>query len=436
MEITVVGLGYVGTVAAACLADGGNNVTVVDINQTKIAHLNRGQSPIIEFGLAELIAQNVEHGRLWATNDLHHAVLKSEAIIICVGTPSTPSGDVRLTDLDRVVDQLGATLRQSSSWRLIMLTSTIPPGTTEERVIPRLEELSRKRCDIDFGVAFSPEFLREGSAVDDYRNPGKTVVGASGERALECAATIYRPYTHNIIYTSISVAEMAKLTDNSWHALKIVFANEIGRFCSSLNIDSHAVMEIFKSDTRLNISPAYMTPGFAFGGSCLPKDLRTLVYRARQFGVELPMLESVLPSNRSHVDVALQRIRDLGARRVAMLGVAFKAGTDDLRESPMLELVERLIGKGHEVVIHDEHVNLDRLVGTNREFVEKTLPHIASLLDHDLDVVLKDADVVVVAQANPAYARVCEMVTDRPILDLSGAARPVIPADNYRGLSW
>jgi GDP-mannose 6-dehydrogenase len=435
MQITVVGMGYVGTVAAACLADSGNDV-VVDINQTKIAQLNAGQSPVMEFGLAELIAQNVERGRLRATDDLEHCFLNTEATIVCVGTPSGPLGDVRLTELDRVVDQLADALTKADFWHLVLLTSTVPPGTTESRVIPQLERRSGKQCGTDFGVAFAPEFLREGSAIDDYRRPAKTVVGASDQQALECAAAIYRPYASNIVSTSISAAEMVKLTDNSWHALKITFANEIGRFCQALGIDSHAVMEIFKSDTRLNISPAYLTPGFAFGGSCLPKDLRTLVYRARQLGTEVPVLEAVLPSNRAHVDTVLRRVQEIRAKRIALLGVAFKPGTDDLRESPMLELAERLIGKGYEVVIHDEYVNLDRLIGANREYVEKALPHIASLLSHDLEMTLKGADLVVVAQANPAYSRICELVPDRPVLDLWGAARPAIAVDNYQGLSW
>jgi len=436
MQIAVLGLGYVGAVAAACLADSGNGVVVVDISQGKISQLNAGQSPVMEPGLAELIGRNVAQGRLSATDDLRGAVLGSEAVIICVGTPSSVSGDVRLTDLDRVADQIGGALRESDSWHLVMLTSTVPPGTTEKRVIPRIEEASGKRCGPDFGVAFSPEFLREGSAIDDYRQPAKTVVGASDARAFERAAAIFGPYAHGITATSISVAEMVKLTDNSWHALKVAFTNEIGRFCSSLDIDHHAVMKIFASDTRLNISATYMSPGFAFGGSCLPKDLRTLVYRARQLGVEIPVLESVLPSNRSHIDAALRRIQQLGVKRVALLGIAFKPGTDDLRESAMLELAERLIGKGYEIVIHDEYVNLDRLVGANREYVEKMHPHIASLLSDDLEVVLKDADLIIVAQANPAYADLCELVTDRPVLDLSGVARPAVPAANYRGLSW
>ena len=436
MHISVLGLGYVGAVAAACLADSGNNVVVVDINSEKVARLNAGQSPIMESGLPELIERNVTQRRLSATDDLRQAVLTSEATIICVGTPSSRSGDVRLTDLDRVVDQVAETLRDSASWQLIMLTSTVPPGTTERRVIPRLEEVSGKRCGADFGVAFSPEFLREGSAIHDYQHPAKTVVGATDARALDCATAIFSPYVRDVTATSISVAEMAKLTDNSWHALKVAFTNEIGRFCSALDIDSHAVMKVFKSDTRLNISAAYLTPGYAFGGSCLPKDLRTLVYRARQLGVEVPVIEAVLPSNRSHVDAALRAIQQFGAKRIALLGVAFKPGTDDLRESAMLELAERLIGKGYEIGIHDEYVNLSRLVGANRDYLEKMHPHIAPMLSDDLEVVLKDADLIIVAQANPAYSRLCELVTDRPVLDLSGIARTPDPAANYQGLSW
>jgi GDP-mannose 6-dehydrogenase len=436
VKITVLGLGYVGAVAAACLAESGNDVVVVDINRTKIAQLNAGQSPIMEPGLGDLVARNSALGRLSATDDLRQAMPGSEATIICVGTPSSPSGDVRLTDLDRVVEQLADLLRTTTSYHLVMLTSTVPPGTTENRVIPRFEEISGKRCGTDFGVAFSPEFLREGSAIHDYQNPAKTVVGATDSRALDCASAIFSPYTADVAVTTIAAAEMAKLTDNAWHALKVAFTNEIGRFCASLDIDSQAVMKIFTSDTRLNISAAYMKPGYAFGGSCLPKDLRTLIYRARQIGVDTPVLEAVLPSNRSHIDAAMRAIQEFGVKRVALLGVAFKPGTDDLRESPMIELAERLIGKGYELAIHDEVVNPDRLIGANREYVETMHPHIVPLLSDNLEVVLKDADLVIVAQANPAYARLCDLVTSRPVLDLSGIARPAVPSVNYRGLSW
>ena len=436
MRIAVLGLGYVGAVAAACLADSGNEVAVVDINPAKISQLNEGKSPIMEPGLGELIADNVGRGRLSGTSDLCGAVSRSDVTLICVGTPSGVSGDVRLADLDRVVDEVAGALRRSAAWHLVMLTSTVPPGTTEQRVIPRLEEVSGKKCGRDFGVAFSPEFLREGSAIHDYQHPAKTVVGATDSRALADAAAVFRPYARSVTATSIPVAEMAKLTDNSWHALKVAFANEIGRFCSSLGIDSHAVMDIFKSDTRLNISAAYLTPGYAFGGSCLPKDLRTLVYRARQLGAEIPVLEAVLPSNRSHIDVAFRTVQEFGVKRVALLGVAFKPGTDDLRESAMLELAERLLGKGYEVAIHDEYVNLDRLVGANREYVTKVHPHIVPLLSDNLEVVLKDAELIIVAQANPAYGGICELAGGRLVLDLCGIARTAVPAANYRGLAW
>jgi GDP-mannose 6-dehydrogenase len=436
MRISVLGLGYVGAVAAACLADSGNCVLVVDINPVKVAQLNDGRSPVTEPGLAELIAENVSRGRLSATADLQAAVLASEATLICVGTPSGRSGDVRLTDLDRVVDQVGEALRHSPSWHLILLTSTVPPGTTEQRVIPRLEEVSGRRCGTGFGVAFSPEFLREGSALQDYRHPAKTVVGATDSRAFDCAAAIFGPYARQVTRAAIPVAEMAKLTDNSWHALKVAFGNEIGRFCAALDIDSHAVMDIFKSDTRLNISAAYLSPGYAFGGSCLPKDLRTLTYRARQLGVEVPVLESVLPSNRAHVDAAMRVIQEFDAKRVALLGVAFKAGTDDLRESAILELAERLLGKGYEVAIHDDVVNPDRLVGANKAYLETQHPHISSRLSDNLEVVLKDAELIIVAQANPAYAELGRQVSGRPVLDLSGVARTAVPAAGYRGLAW
>ncbi len=436
MNIAVLGLGYVGAVAAACLADKGNKVTIAEINQAKVAQLNAGDSPIMEPGLAELIAANVASGRLSATSDMSVALHASTAVIICVGTPSSSYGDVWLADLDRVVEQIGRELRLSDSWKLIMLTSTVPPGTTGQRVIPQLEAFSGKRCGQDFGVAFSPEFLREGSAIHDYRNPTRTVVGSTDPLAFACAGAIFKPFTQSITSTTLAIAEMVKLTDNAWHALKISFGNEIGRFCASLGVDSHAVMDIFKADTRLNISTAYLTPGYAFGGSCLPKDLRTVVYRARQLGVEIPVMEAILPSNRVQIETALAAIEAYNVRRIAMLGVAFKPRTDDLRESAMLELAERLLGRGYELAIHDEYVNLDRLVGANREHLEARHPHIVTLLTDNLEVALKGADMIVVAQANPAYETICETVTDRPVLDLSGVARTGSHAANYRGLGW
>jgi GDP-mannose 6-dehydrogenase len=304
-------------------------------------------------------------------------------------------------------------------------------------LIPILEKHSGLRCVSDFGVAFSPEFLREGSAVNDFLNPSKTVVGATDDQAFAAVSALYAPFNAAVTRVAVGTAEMIKFTDNAWHALKVAFANEVGRFCDAHDIDSHAVMTVFKTDTRLNISPTYLTPGFAFGGSCLPKDLRTLTYRARTAGVRLPVLDVVLGSNREHIDLALRKVNELGGRRIALLGLAFKSGTDDLRESPMLELVERLLGKGNAVVIHDEHISPSRLTGSNREYVMQKLPHIASLLVEDLSQALDDADIVIVAHSNAAFSDLMNRVRpDQMVLDLTGVARPSSPTANYVGLTW
>jgi GDP-mannose 6-dehydrogenase len=300
-----------------------------------------------------------------------------------------------------------------------------------------LEKESGKACGEGFGVVFSPEFLREGSAVADFQRPEVTILGASDDKALAAAVELYEPFGGLVLTVPISAAESVKLVSNAWHALKVVFANEVGRFCESLGVDSRAVMEVFKQDRRLNVSAAYLTPGFAFGGSCLPKDLRTLTYRARVNGVDLPVLDNILRSNRAHVDLAVQRVEDYGAKRIAVLGLAFKHGTDDLRESPILELVERLLGKGYEVKLHDESVLLPRLVGANREHLLRTLPHVASYLVDDLEEALEGADVVVVAQGNPIYADVLQRLTpDQKVLDLQGVARTPEAGSQYRGLLW
>lgn len=436
MIITVVGLGYVGTVAAACLAESGHDVHVVDINQEKVDKLNAGECPIVESGLQELVSTNVARQRLSASTDLGKATRDADVVIVCVGTPTGANGDARLDDLDNVLGEIGRVLTDVG-WRLFILTSTVPPGTTESRVIPALESASGKRCGSDFGVAFSPEFLREGQAVNDYQQPAKTVIGASDDRSMAQAVEVFRSYASEIIKTSIATAELVKLTDNAWHALKVVFANEIGRLCAAVGADSHEVMDIFKADTRLNISTAYLTPGFAFGGSCLPKDLRTVVYRARVNGVEVPVLESVLGSNRSHLDLVIRHIEGICPRRIALLGLAFKPGTDDLRESPAAELAARLIGKGFDVVVHDDLVHPDSLIGSNREHALSTFSQVAPAVVGDLRAAIQDADLVVVAQPNPLYARVLEEVhPGQTVLDLCGVARPAVPTPNYSGLLW
>ena len=437
-KIAIVGLGYVGSVTGACFAQAGHDVTFVEVNSVKVAQLNAGDCPIQEKGLPALIEEATRSGRLRATEDLVSAVTGADTVVVCVGTPTARNGDVHLRDLEKVCAQLGQVLAGRDEWLLLVITSTIPPGTTENLVIPRVEEASGKVLGRDFGVVFSPEFLREGSAVADFQRPEVTILGASDERALNDAAELYAPLQGQVFSVPVRVAETVKLVGNAWHALKVVFANEVGRFCESEGIDSRVVMDIFKQDRRLNVSAAYLSPGFAFGGSCLPKDLRTLNYRAKRNGVELPVLDSVLRSNQVHIDLAVRRIEEYGARRITVLGLAFKHGTDDLRESPNLELVERLLGKGYDVRLHDDGVRLPRLVGENREYLARTLPHVAAYIVEDLDEAIRDSDVIVVAQGNAAYANILERVTPgQKVLDLQGIARAQgVSSDEYRGLLW
>ncbi len=438
MRIAVIGLGYVGSVAGACLAELGHDVTFVEVNAVKVEQLNAGFSPVVEAGLPELIRDGCDAGRIRATADLGDAVTAADVSLICVGTPTGPTGDAHLQDLEKVAAQIGHALAARPGWQLVVLTSTVPPGTTEGLVVPILERESGKVCGVDFGVAFSPEFLREGAAVTDFRQPEMTVLGASDPRAMTAVRELYGAFGGRVFETGIPAAETVKLAANAWHALKVTFANEMGRFCSSEGVDSRAVMTLLQQDRKLNVSAAYLNPGYAFGGSCLPKDLRTLTYRARVHGVELPVLENVLRSNRAQVEFALAKVERYGGHRVAVLGLAFKHGTDDLRESPILELVERLLGKGHEVAVHDESVSVPRLVGANREHVLRAIPHIACLLQPDLDDVLRGADVVVIGQGNPAYRDVVDRLgPGQRLLDLSGVAagsRDGHP--EYEGLAW
>ena len=437
MKITVVGLGYVGTVAGACLAEVGHDVTFIEVNRTKIDQINLGLSPIVEIGLSDLVGANFERGRIRAGDDLVGVLAGADLTVVCVGTPTGRHGDVQLDDLETVADQIGQGLAQRSAWHLVLVTSTVPPGTIEDSFVPRLEKESGKTCGQDFGVAFSPEFLREGSAVADFLDPAKAVLGATDDRTEREVLGVLEPFTSDVIITPIRVAETVKFADNAWHALKVTYTNEIGRFCEAQGIDSRAVMNAIKRDTRLNVSTAYLSPGFAFGGSCLPKDLRTLNYRARNLGVEMPVLNSVLASNRAHVELAMRKIEQYGRKRVALLGIAFKPGTDDLRESPMLDLAERLIGKGFAVKIHDEHVSMPHLLGANRKYVLESLPHIASLLHERLDEVIGDAEVIVVAQRTPAYSDVPDRVSDdQVVLDLAGLGHAKPRRPNYQGLVW
>jgi GDP-mannose 6-dehydrogenase len=396
-------MGYVGTVSAGCLAHDGHQVIGVDPVRTKVDLINAGKPPIIEADIGELIAGTVKAGSLRATSDQDQAIAETELSFVCVGTPSQSNGNLDLTYIRRVCELIGRALKNKSTRHTVVIRSTILPGTMRQIVIPILEEYSCKKAGVDFGVCNNPEFLREGSAVKDFNSPPKTVIGESDRTSGDLLASLYARLAAPLIRTDLETAEMVKYVDNSWHALKIGFANEIGNLCKSLSIDAHEVMKIFCEDKKLNISPAYLQPGFAFGGSCLPKDLRALAYKAKTCDLELPIMTAILPSNELQIARGLQLIMENGNKRVGILGFSFKAGTDDLRESPMIEIIERLIGKGYDLRIFDRNVNLASLVGANRDFILNHIPHISRLMVGGIDEILNHAETVVIGNKDPDF---------------------------------
>ena len=418
-NISIFGLGYVGAVSAACLADNDHQVTGVDVNPTKVELINRGQSPVVEEGMNELMCKGVQSGRIKATVDSAAAVAHSDVSFICVGTPSKANGSLNLDYVRRVCADIGQALAKKDDYHVIVARSTMLPGSTEEVVIPALEEASGKQAGRDFGVCFNPEFLREGSSIKDFYDPPYTVVGGDDPRAIEAVREIYSMLTAEVIVAPLKVAEMVKYAANAFHALKVSFANEIGNICKEQDVDSHQVMEIFVKDTKLNISPTYLKPGFAFGGSCLPKDLRAIIYHSRRLDLSAEVLESILPSNRHQVDRAFEMIKRTGHKRVGVLGLSFKAGTDDLRESPLVELIERLIGKGYQVSVYDRNVSLAHLQGANRAYIEKEIPHIASLMRDNPEDVVVEGDVVVVGNRSAEFGPALDKTRpDQVIVDL------------------
>ncbi len=437
MRISIFGLGYVGTVSAACLASEGHQVIGVDPISTKVDLINLGESPIIEGGLGEIIAETVKAGRLHATLDPTCAIKQTDLSFVCVGTPSLANGNLDLRYVRRICEQIGEAIKDKPTRHTVVIRSTILPGTMGKIVIPTLEEFSGKRAGLDFGVCNNPEFLREGSAVKDFRCPAKTVIGESDRASGDVLAGLYGGLGAPLIRTDLETAEMVKYVDNSWHALKIGFANEIGNLCKSFRIDSHAVMNIFCQDRKLNISPAYLLPGFAFGGSCLPKDLRALSYQAKIHDLQLPILASILPSNELQVARGLQMIMDIGHNRVGILGFSFKAGTDDLRESPVIEVIERLIGKGYDLRVYDKNVSMASLVGANREFVLNRIPHIARLMVSDIDAVLDHARTVVIGNNDPEFNQVSQRLHEgQKLVDFVRVAGERSGNAKYEGICW
>jgi len=437
LRISVFGLGYVGTVSAACLANEGHTVFGVDPVGTKIDLINQGHSPIIEADISELLAANVKSGRLRATDESMQAILDTDLSFICVGTPSQPNGNLDLTFIRRVCEQIGQALKQQAVRHTVVIRSTILPGTMRNIVIPVLEEFSGKKAGKDFGVCNNPEFLREGSAVKDFKAPPKTVIGEIDKASGDLLASLYEKLNAPLIRTDMETAEMVKYVDNSWHALKIGFANEIGNLAKAFDIDAHAVMNIFCQDKKLNISPAYLMPGFAFGGSCLPKDLRALAYQAKMHDLQLPIMNSILPSNEMQVSRGMQLIMEKGHRKIGILGFSFKAGTDDLRESPMIEVIERLLGKGHDLRIYDKNVHIASLVGANRDFILNRIPHISKLMVEEMDAVLDHAQTVVIGNKDPDFQSVPGRLRNGQVLvDFVRIDNRRSEKGKYDGICW
>jgi GDP-mannose 6-dehydrogenase len=437
LKISVFGLGYVGTVSCGCLANEGHEVVGVDPIQAKVDLINQGNPPIVEAEIGDLIASTVKSGRLRATQDPAEAIAATDLSFVCVGTPSQANGNLDLHYIRRICEQIGQALKAKISRHTVIIRSTVLPGTMRGIVIPVLEEFSGKVAGQGFGLCHNPEFLREGSAVRDYNAPPKTVIGEldaeSGRPLMELYAKLDAP----LIRTGLETAEMVKYVDNCWHALKIGFANEIGNLSKKFGIDSHKVMDIFCQDKKLNISPAYLQPGFAFGGSCLPKDLRALAYKAKIHDLDLPILTSILPSNEIQVSRGLSLIMEKGHRQLGVLGFSFKAGTDDLRESPMIEVIERLLGKGYDLCIYDKNVNIASLVGANRDFILNRIPHISRLMVNQVDKVLDHAKTIVIGNRDPEFRTVPQRLRDgQSVVDFVRITDSRSENGKYEGICW
>ena len=437
MKLSIFGLGYVGCVSAACFADKGHEVIGVDANQLKVEMINEGRSPIIENGVEDLISKAVQENRLRATTDSNDAVANSDISIVCVGTPCNHNGSLDLSFVKRVCQQIGTAMESKPRYHIVAMRSTMLPDTIEQVIIPTLEVYSGKRAGRDFGIAINPEFLREGSAVHDFHNPPFTLIGTDSEDAAAPLRKLYSHINSPVIVTGIKEAEMVKYASNSFHALKVAFANEIGNLCKALGIDSHQVMDVFCQDTKLNLSSYYLKPGFAFGGSCLPKDLRAITYKAKECDVETPLLNTILLSNRQQVERAIDMVLQTGRKNVGVLGLSFKSGTDDLRESPMVTLIETLIGKGLKLSIYDRDVELGRLFGANKEYIEREIPHISSLMRSSLQEVVDVSEVVIIGKKEQEFQVLAEKLNNgRVIIDLVRQFNNNDAKTNYQGMCW
>jgi GDP-mannose 6-dehydrogenase len=438
MKISIFGMGYVGVVAGACLAKEGHDVIGVDVNPTKVDLLLRGVSPIVEEGIAELVRETVASGRLKATAVTADAVAATDLSLVCVGTPSAENGSLSLAAMDGVSGEIGDALRSKRGPHTVVYRSTILPGTTEERLVPILERRSGRKVGGDLFVGYNPEFLREGTSIRDFHEPPMTVVGSRHEQVHRQMEAVYAGLKAEFVRTTVRLAESVKYLSNMYHAVKITFANEAGAVLKAAGVDAREALGIFCKDRILNVSAAYLRPGFAFGGSCLPKDLRAFLYWAKTMDLDVPLLSRVLESNERQIDRARQMIVRHGRPRVALFGLAFKGGTDDLRESPIVTLAERLLGRGHEMAIYDPNVNTSRLIGANKAFIEKEIPHLDRLLKADPGEALKDAGVIVVANAErTGIDAILAARPSVPIIDLEGVREiAALPGADYTGICW
>lgn len=437
MRIAIFGVGYVGAVSAACLARDGHSIVAVDVDAGKLAALSAGESPIIEPGLNALIADVAASGRLSTTTSAAEAVADTDLSLVCVGTPARPNGALDTQYVGRVCEEIGKAIAAKGVYHMVVVRSTILPGTMDTLAIPALEAASGLKAGVDFGVAYFPEFLREGSAIADYDAPGAIVFGGTDDRTIAALKQIHERFEIEPHVLSIRAAEAVKYTNNAWHAMKISFANEIGLICKGLDVDSHDVMDVLVADRKLNISPAYLKPGYAFGGSCLPKDVRALRYRAKREDVDTPLLDAVLEANENQITQAYRMVTASGKRRVGLIGLSFKPETDDLRYSPLVELAERLIGRGYQVRIFDPIIRPDRLTGSNARYIEELLPHVGELLCHDAEAIIAHSDIVVVGNAKVA-GDVLPALAERgvPVIDLVRVDRERRSGEGYQGIAW
>jgi GDP-mannose 6-dehydrogenase len=436
MNISIFGLGYVGCVSIGCLAKNGHHVIGVDVSQVKVDQINAGKATIIEKDIDHIIAEQRAKGNIEATTDSKEAILKTDITIVAVGTPSSDKGHLNLNYIFKVAEVAGLALKEKKDFHIIAIRSTIMPGTCD-KFATIVEEASGKKRNVDFAIVDNPEFLREGTAVEDYYNPPLTLIGSDNSQAAETVASLYRQLPGEVIITDLKIAEIMKYVNNTFHALKISFGNEIGNICSEMGIDSHKVMEIFCKDKQLNISPYYFKPGFAFGGSCLPKDLKGLQTLAHDLYVSVPVIDSINKSNELQITRAVDIIQHTEKKRIGFLGLSFKAGTDDLRNSPAVAVVETLLGKGYSVKIYDKHIHLSNLTGTNKVYIDHHIPHLSKLMVKNAEDLIKDVDVIVINNKEQEYLDVLEKAGDEAlIVDMVRLPEAIRNKNNYTGINW